>query len=82
MATFARNARPEESMNLMRWLNPPGDKKNMIGRCIHWSGVGCTFPDPNAALTDLEQEEGYYDGICSRKNGAGCSADGHFEVVA
>lgn len=28
-----------------------------LGCCIHWSGVGCTFPDPHAAFASLEQAQ-------------------------
>ena len=27
-----------------------------LGCCIHWSGVGCTFPRPHAAFASLEQK--------------------------
>lgn len=53
-----------------------------LGRCIHWSGVGCTFPDEAAALAaGLGQGDGYYEGECPRKNGAGCTENGYFEAA-
>ncbi len=52
----------------------------VIGTCIHWTGVGCTFPDQNASLVP-DQDEGYYEGICPHKNGAGCAVNGHMEVA-
>ncbi|MCK9571131.1 hypothetical protein M0R72_19435 [Candidatus Pacearchaeota archaeon] len=55
------------------------NRTGKIGRCIHWSGCGCTFPDSEASLVP-DQDEGYYEGVCPRKDGAGCSADGHFEM--
>ena len=53
----------------------------VTGRCMHWSGWGCTFPDPDAALTDLPQDPGYYDSPCPRKVGGGCQANGLLETV-
>ncbi len=52
-----------------------------LGRCIHWSGVGCTFPDPHAAFASLEQEPGYYASPCPRKQGGGCVDDGYIGEV-
>ena len=48
-----------------------------LGRCIHWSGVGCTYPDDEASLVPQKPE--YYTDDCPRKCGGGCAVNGYLE---